>query len=301
MRTRWLLLLAAAALAGFVGGVTFAPAPAEAVSKEMIELQHSVNQLVQGQKALQSSLDEKFGTLKTLVEQALDSNNKLFTAMGTLQKSVQDTNANVGARMDTMGTQVQGLSDNLDEIKQRLGKVNQQLTDLQSTLQSVDAKLAAAAAAANPAPGGGGAGAPAGGGSSSAPPPSADVLYQNSLRDFNGGNYDLATKEFQDYLKYYPNTDLASNAQFYLGEIAYAQGQYKQAVEQYDLVLDNYPKSFKLSTARYKKGMALLGLEQKQAAIKEFREVIRKSPGTEDARRATGELRKLGVAPAAPR
>jgi tol-pal system protein YbgF len=289
--------LAAAILAGAMGGAFFAPGPANAVNKEMIELQISVNQLVQSQKALQTSMDERFATMRTLIEQSLDANNKLSTTMGSLQKSVQDTNANVGATLNTMATQVQGLSDNLDETKQRLGKINQQLTDLQSTLQSIDAKLAAAAAPTNPATNSGGAGNPAGG---SAPPPSADILYNNGLKDFNTANYDLATREFQDYLKYYAGTDLASNAQFYLGEIAYAQGQYKQAIEQYDLVLDNYPKSYKLAPARYKKAMALLGLGQKQAAIKELREVVRRFPNTEDDQRARQQLRQLGVSPTAP-
>jgi tol-pal system protein YbgF len=299
LRTQWVLLLGAALLAGAVGGVLFSPAPAGAVNKEMIELQQTVNQVLQAQKAMQSSMDEKFAVLKTLVEQANDANSKLSTSMGSLQKTVQDTQAVVGARMDTMATQVQGLSDNLDETKQRLGKINQQLTELQSTLQSIDAKLAAMAAAANPPAPTGGAGSAPGAGSPA--PPSPDVLYQNALRDHTSGNYDLAGQEFQDYLKYYPTTDLASNAQFYLGEIAYAQKQYKQAIEQYDLVLDNYPKSYKLSTARYKKGMALLALGQKTAAIREFREVIRRFPNSDEDKRSRDQLRQMGASVTTPR
>jgi tol-pal system protein YbgF len=295
------LFLGAALLAGAVGGVLFSPAPAGAVNKEMIELQQTVNQVLQAQKAMQSAMDEKFAVLKTLVEQANDANSKLSTSMGSLQKTVQDTQAVVGARMDTMATQVQGLSDNLDETKQRLGKINQQLTDVQSTLQSIDGKLAAMAspAANSSAPSGGAGSAPAGG--SPTPPPPPDVLYQNALRDHTSGNYDLARQEFQDYLKFYPTTDLASNAQFYLGEISFVQKQFKQAIEQYDMVMDNYPKSFKLSTARYKKGMALLALGQKTAAIREFREVIRRHPNSDEDKRSRDQLRQLGASVTAPR
>src|ERR1019366_10409906 len=78
---------------------------------------------------------------------------------------------------------------------------------------------------------------------SAAPPPSADVLYSNGLRDINGKHYDLATQEFTDYLKYYGDTDLASNAQFYLGEIAFMQSQYQQALDAYNMVVTNYPNS----------------------------------------------------------
>src|SRR6202040_300506 len=98
----------------------------------------------------------------------------------------------------------------------------------------------------------------------SGPAPSADTLYSNGLRDITSGKYDLARQEFQDYLKFYGDTDLASNAQYYLGEIAYSQRNYDQAVSEYDRVLTNYPKSFKLAPARLKKGMALIEQGKKQ-------------------------------------
>src|SRR4029077_9469587 len=123
------------------------------------------------------------------------------------------------------------------------------------------------------------------GAASAAPPashPSADTLYTNGLGDINSGKLDLARSEFQDYLTYYGDTDLASNAQFYLGEIAYSQHQYQQALPEYDKVLTNSPKSFKLASARYKKGMALLELSQKNAGVKELREEVKRYPGPEE-------------------
>jgi tol-pal system protein YbgF len=211
--------------------------------------------------------------------------------------------ANSGARLDTMSTQVQGLSDNLEEIKSRLGKLNQQLVDVQNTIQSLDSKISGGSApsgtsAPSSTPGGGSV-QPTGAstsGSSTGPAPSADTLYSNGLRDITSGKYDLARSEFQDYLKYYSETDLASNAQFYLGEIAYSQRQYSQAVGEYEKVLTNYPKSFKLAPARLKKGMALIELGQKTPGIKELREVVKRYPGTEEERRARARLKELGVA-----
>jgi tol-pal system protein YbgF len=134
--------------------------------------------------------------------------------------------------------------------------------------------------------------APSGG---SGAPPSADTLYSNGLRDITSGKYDLARSEFQDYLRFYGDTDLASNAQFYLGEIAYQQKQYEQAVGEYDKVLTTYPKSFKLPSARLKKGMALIELGQKNPGVRELREVVKRYPGTEEERRARARLKDLGV------
>lgn len=298
MRMRWVLFLTAAALAGALGAALLSPAPLGAVSKEIVELQRDVSLLLQGQRELQRTLDEKYTVQKTLLEQSLDSIGKLNTTIGSLQKTMQDLQANTGARLDSTTTQVQGLSDNLEEVKARLGKINQQLADMQNTLQSLDAKVSRGAAAPGPtgSPGGNPPASPAG----SSPPPSADILYSNGLRDYTSGKLDLARQEFLDYLKYYADTDLASNAQFYLGEIFFKQKQYNESVGEYDKVLVNYPKSFKLAPARLKKGLALLELGQKIRAIRELREVVRRFPGTDEERQARAKLRELGVTASAP-
>ena len=302
MRTRNLLIFAAALFASAAAGSLVGPKPALAVQREIIELQRDVTSLLQGQKDLQTQMTQDHTVQKTLIEQSTDTVSKLNATMGSLQKSVQDVQANAGTRLDTMSTQLQGLSDNLEEIKSRLGKLNQQLVDLQNSVQSIDARLAggvpatAPSAGASPKPAADSAGAVPSGSA-----PSADTLYSNGLRDITSGKYDLARSEFQDYLKYYGDTDLASNAQFYLGEIAYSQKNYDQAVQEYDRVLNNYPKSFKLAPAHLKKGMALIELGQKTPGIKQLREVVKRYPGTEEERRARARLKDLGVAVTATR
>ena len=306
MRTRNILIFSSAMFASALAGSLVGPRPALAVAREIIELQRDVSAILQGQKDLQTQMTQEHTVQKTLIEQSSDSVAKLNSTMSSLEKSVQDVQANSGARLDTMSTQVQGLSDNLEEIKSRLGKVNQQLVDLQNSVQSIDARISGGAPATSPANGApnGTGGMPTPTGSQpmasnvnpSGPPPSADTLYSNGLRDITSGKYDLARNEFQDYLRYYGDTDLASNAQFYLGEIAYSQHQYDVAVQEYDKVLSTYPKSFKLAPARLKKGMALLELGQKNPGVRELREVVKRYPGTEEERRARAKLKELGVA-----
>jgi tol-pal system protein YbgF len=306
MKIRTIVIFAAAVFAGALGGSLIGPRPAEAVAREIIDLQRDVTTLLQGQKDMTTQITQDHTVLKTLVEQASDNVGKLNATMGSVQKSVQDVQANSGARLDTMSTQVQGLSDNLEEIKSRLGKLNQQLVDLQSAVQGIDAKVSGSAPAssapgASPRPSNDATSAPPAASNAvspaaaASPAPSADMLYSNGLRDITSGKYDLARQEFLDYLKYYGTTDLACNAQFYLGEIAYHQKQYQDAVAEYDKVLTLYPKGFKLEPARLKKGMALIELGQKTAGIRELREVIRRYPGTEEERAARAKLKELGV------
>ena len=309
MRIRHIAIFSAAVLAGALAGSLVGPRPAEAVARELIELQRDVTSLLQGQKDLSTQVTQDNTVMKTLISQSNDTVGKLGSTMSSLQKSVQDVQANAGARLDTMSTQVQGLSDNLEEIKSRLGKLNQQLVDLQNSVQSLDAKIssgatsAPAAGLATPTSSTGTTGttkptAYSGGSGSGGIPagaPSADTLYSNGLRDITSGKYDLARSEFEDYLKYYSETDLASNAQFYLGEIFYKQKQYVDAVAAYDKVLSNYPKSFKLGPARLRKGMALLELGQKTGGVRELREVIKRFPGSDEDRLARAKLKELGV------
>ena len=306
MRKRWVVYLAAAMVAGALGGTVLGPAPVGAVAREIVELQQSVNQLIQGQKDMQTTLAQNAAVDKTLMEQSMDTVNKLTGTMTALQKTVQDMQANSGARLDTMSTQVQGISDNLQESLARMGKLNQQLTDAQNAIQGIDAKLASSAPPASGAPG---AAASPGGlppvpgfpstGAGNMPPaaaPSADLLYSNGLRDLNGKKYDLASQEFGDYLKYYGNSDLASNAQFYLGEMFFAQQQYEQAIDAYSKVIENYPKSFKLAPAHLKRALALISLGEKSSGVSELRMVVKTYPGTDEERRAKAKLQELGIA-----
>jgi tol-pal system protein YbgF len=292
--------------AGAVGGALLSPAPASAVAREIIELQTGVSQLIQGQQTMQTAITQDSAVQRTLIEQSLDAVNKLNTSMAAVQKNTQDFSAASGARLDTMGTQVQGLSDNIADLQARLGKLDQKLTDAQNTLQNVDSKLAAPAPAATPggfpgaAPGSGApptAGGPpaANAAPAEAPPASSDVLYSNGLRDMNGKHYDLATQEFQDYVKFYSDTDLASNAQFYLGEIAYSQSQYQLAMDYYNKVIMNYPKSYKLAAARMKKAYCLAEIGEKAAAVRELRAVVKGFPGTDEAKRSAAKLREMGA------
>jgi tol-pal system protein YbgF len=298
LRIRWLLLVLTAVFFGALGGALLAPQPAGAVSKEMIELQQTVSQILQAQQDLRSTVDSNNASIKTLVQQSLDSVNKLGGEMNSLQKSVQEVQANTGARIDTMTQQTQGLSDNLQDVQARVGKLSQQLTDVQNLLQSIDARVSGGSTTAPAAANGPAANPDAGAPPAAMPPISADTLYQNGLRDMTGGNYELARQEFSDYIKHFPSNDLAGNAQFYLGEIAYAQNDFKGAIASYDTVLANYPRSFKVDASLLKKGTAELELGMKASGIRDLRELVRRSPTSDEGKRAQAKLREIGAAPA---
>ena len=131
-----------------------------------------------------------------------------------------------------------------------------------------------------------------------APPP--DVLYNNALRDYNAGRYDLASQQFGDYMKFYSNTDLAGNAQFYLAEIEYREGNFEASVRDYDKVLEQFPGGNKAAASQLKKGYALLELGQKDAGVRELNSLIQRYPHSMEATQARERLHKLGAASGKP-
>jgi tol-pal system protein YbgF len=263
--------------------------PVEGANKDMVQLQTQVQQLQEQMTAMQRSFDERMGVMKNLVEQNTDAVNKVAGILPqiqtTLETSVSKQATDQGAKIDQVSGQIQALNDTLDELKARLTKVTQQLENMQSAQQSIQANQAQEQAKQQAL--------------ASAPPP--DVLYNNALRDYNGGKNDLATQEFSDYVKFYPNTDLAGNSYFYLGELQFRQGNYQQAAQSYDLVLQNFPSGNKAASAQLKKGLALIELGKQDDGVAELRHVIQRYPHAPEALQAKEKLRKLGASTTAGR
>ena len=97
-------------------------------------------------------------------------------------------------------------------------------------------------------------------------------------------------------MKFYPTTDMAGNAQFYLAEIEYRAGNYQAAIDDYSKVLDNYPDGNKTPAAQLKKGFAYLELGQRDAGVKELNKLIARYPRSIEAAQARDRLQRLGPA-----
>jgi len=265
--------------------------PSLAANKDMIQLQTQVQSLQDQVARLQQSVDMNMGVMKNLIEQSADSVNKMNAAVGDLQNKMQGLTSDNNGKIDQLSSQVQSLHDSVDELKSRLAKVSKQLDDMQGGGQNLPAGqpgMTAAPGANPPQPG------PGGDTSSAAPPP--DQLYNNALRDYNSGKYDLSSQEFAQYLQYYSNADRAGNAQFYLADIEYRQGNFEAAVKDYDKVLEQYPGGDKAAAAQLKKGYALLELGQREAGVRELNSLIGRYPRSIEASQARDRLRRLGVA-----
>ena len=250
------------------------------VSKEMLQVMRQLDALQQQVQNLQKTVEVQGAVLQKLVEQSTDNVNSMKLTVMELRKATEQSLAAQVARSDSVTTQIQALSEGLEETKARLAKLSEQLAQTQNIIQTLNAPPPATTL--------GGEGKPAN-------LPDPDTLYRSGLSYFNGGQYQLAVQSFQEYLQYYGDTDLASNAQFYIGDSYYSQGDYQKAIEEYDKCMERYPQGNKLPAAQLKKGYALLALNQKQAGIRELRSLVQRHPTSNEAKLARQRLQKLGI------
>jgi len=286
--------------------VVLMPVRAHAASKEIIALQTQVQQLLDMVQRMQSTLDQKFGVLQHLVEQTADNANQMTQTVNALQQKLNQQNDALSGKIDTASGQVQSLNDSVDELKTRIAKLDKSVQDLQGQLQNIQSAPAGVQPGAAPTgttPDGSPATGPAGSAPGATNPPTASATpapplretFQAALRDYNAAKYPVATGEFQDVIHYYPMDDLAGSSQFYLGEIAYRQQDYTEAIKNYNAVLENFSGNPKAPTAQLHKGFALISSAKKEAGVHELRLLIQRHPQTPEAAQARAKLNALGV------
>jgi TolA-binding protein len=277
------------------------PLPARAASKEIIELQTQVQQLLDNVQRIQSTLDTRFGVLQNLAQQTADNATQMNAAVNALQKQIAAQNEAANSKLDTASGQVQSLNDSVDELKSRFNKLEKSIQDMQTQLQNIQTPpppQAASPAANNAAPN---EGSPAAAPQSSSQTPPLAETFQAGVRDLNAAKFDVAAGEFQDVIHFYPLDDLAGSAQYYLGEIAYRQNKPAEAVKAYTAMLESFPGSPKAPAAQLHKGLALLQMNRKDAGIHELRLLIQRHPATPEAAQARVKLNGMGVKPSAAR
>lgn len=146
---------------------------------------------------------------------------------------------------------------------------------------------AAAVARAAPAP------APA------SPPPAAngsdEAAYKAAFEAMRGEHYADSASQFNAFVQQYPDSPLAPNAWYWMGESYYVTQNYDYALRAFKTIVDRYPNSAKASGALLKVGYCQDGLRQRDAARETLRQVIAKYPGSDEAGQAQGRLRAMAM------
>ena len=141
----------------------------------------------------------------------------------------------------------------------------------------------------------------------SAPGPTAEQAYQAAYLDFTKGSYPLAISGFREFVRRFPDSPRADEAQYWVGESYFslarasaeggraeqAKGELEQAVQEFRRVVLNFPRGAKVPTALYKEGLALVDLKQPRLARARLQYLIDHFPQSEEAPLARERLASL--------
>ncbi|MFQ6113677.1 MAG: tol-pal system protein YbgF [bacterium] len=115
-------------------------------------------------------------------------------------------------------------------------------------------------------------------------------LYNTAYRDLIRGNYQLALHGFRQFLQQFPNSELSDNAQYWIGEVYYAQGRFSKSIEEFEKVIKWYPNGDKVPSALLKIGYAYISMNEHEQGKLYLEEVINDYPDSEEANLAKGRL-----------
>jgi TolA-binding protein len=263
MRHRILGVLVAAAL------VVAAAAPASAANKEHQQLMADIRMLQEQSQILQNLLASLTDVVKTLSVHLDDRFDRQGTA---LTKGFADQKL----ILDTLTNDARVIRERLDDNNVRIGSLTQEIEALRGamsrpapTVTDADPNAAPTAPGATPPP------------AATAPPVgvSPQKMQEAAQADYAAGQYELAIEGFQAYIKNFPRSDFADDAQLFICKSYLLDGKNDKAVEACDAVIRNYPSSNAVAEAYYRKGLALNNLRDVagaraacEAVVKNYKE-----------------------------
>lgn len=268
------------------------PSPARAASKELEQILAELRQLQVQVAQLQRSQAEFERKLERLSVLLSDEDSSRRRAMVDTQTA-----------LDTIQEELSILSAKVDETNGRLGNLTQQVASMRQAQpiqippvagsvpagqDSEPSSSLPAGPTSSPSPPPGPVSLPA-----SAAPPGPVELYNQAYTDYTHMRYPLAISGFKEVISRYPDSELADNGQYWIGECLLAQRKYKEALEAFDAVLSLYPNSNKLPEASYKKAIALEAMGSRADAIRQLELVIEQFPRTPVARVAKEKLSSM--------
>jgi tol-pal system protein YbgF len=223
-------------------------------------------------RASLDTLNLNFQNLRMQVDALQIRQDRLVEEMVT-QSDLRQHKAYLGSRLDEFQQTSQVISAQLNDLSQRLTGVAQRVDEMKYAAKApstADTTAGSEAVAAEPR-----------------------QLYDQAYLDLSRGNFDLAKGGFEEYLRLYPDTELADNALYWLGEADYVQHDYRSAIEKFQEVEKRYPQGNKVPSALFKIGLCQVQLKQKQKARETFRRIMDSYPGSPEAAQSKDRLQEL--------
>jgi TolA-binding protein len=278
-------------------GLTLVLTPAMSLAQkkeDIIALQRDVATLQEQLKGLQKSQDDKFAATQSMLQQAIDANGKVTSAMAALQRDIDsrlnDQQGKLVAPVATLGSKIDQMSDDFRAVGNSVAELVKRMNALDSKLSDISSAIRILQTPPTPAP------VPAASAAGpSCPGTTAESLWQSARSDASTGKTQLAMKEYADYVKCYNDTANAPVAQYKIGQLYFDAGQYDDAAQAFDAVLEQFPENPTKHEAMYFKGVAQMKGGHNTDAGNTFTQFIHAYPHDDHVGMAHQNLRALGL------
>jgi len=285
------LLMTFTVAAALVGG---AVSPAAAQSREQRQMMADI-------RMLQEQTQELAVAIATVTQALQDSmkavNGRLDDANNAMRKGLADQKVTI----DDMGKDLRAIRERVDDTNVRISNVREELEALRTSIPVGAPPATAAAPSPDAVPGA----APS---TAVAPPAAGQVpstaglsptrMFDTARADYAAGQWSLAITGFDAFIKTFPRSEMADDAQFYIGETNYAQNKWMDAIAAYNAVIQNYPMSNAAPDAYYKRGLAQERVGDLDAARDSWNNVVKNYPDSQAAILAKQSLDRVARRPA---
>ncbi len=293
-----------------LAAVLLAAVPAQAQRREL-------QQMAADLRILQEQTQLLHNAVATLTDALKAVNVRIDEQAGVNRKGFADSKL----QADAMGGDIRVVRERVDDTNVRITSLSQEVEALREAVSALpvmtptDTTAAAPAVAGDPsnpavltppvgqsppATAPPGAGVPAAG--APVPAPSAPTagsptrLYDMAWADYTAGSYDLAIEGFTSYVRSFPKSEFADNAQFYIGESYYQRGRWPEAVDAFARVISTYPRSDVVAQAYYKRGLSYERMNQPDRSRADYEYVLKTAADTDPGRLAKQRLDALNRA-----
>mgnify|MGYP001204215838 CR=1 FL=1 len=251
------------------------------LQEQTTRLQILMASLGEALQDLPVAIDEKIERIDAKFETHADSARRAFIDQQVSIDSVADGVRILRERFDDTNVRISSLSQEIEALRVAIPPMSPSYTRL-ITDPETGLPFEAGPAPAIPIQSG-----PA------SPGVSPQRMYDTAWADYTTGQWMLSIQGFEAYIKAFPGSELADDAQFYIGQTHYADGSFEAAVDAFERVLLNYPDSDVVPEASYKRGLALDRLGDKPGAKEAFELVVMNYPDSTMAALASQALERL--------
>jgi tol-pal system protein YbgF len=258
---------------------TIVSMPASAANREHQQMMADIRMLQEQTQQLQQTLaglSEAIRAVSVKLDEQAGSNRKAFADQKLLVDNITSDIRVVREKVDDNNVRISSLSQDLEALRLAIPQNS-------PTGQAPPAEPPAGEAGATPP-------TPAQPAAQPTLGVSPQRAYDTAWADYAGGQYTLAIEGFDAYIKNFPRSDLAGDAQYFIGESQYQQGKFKEAVAAYDRVIADYATSRKIPDAYYKRGLALNALGLTDRARESWEFVVKTYPNSDAGRLARQRL-----------